>query len=235
MSDKISVLMPAYNREQYIESAMASILFQTHENLELIIYDDGSTDRTVQIVQDYMKKDARIKLVIGKVNHGVGYARNRLLNEVKTKYACWQDSDDVSNILRLQTQLKTLKEVNMPLVFTNYTIHRMPSFLKNIVATGAWTKSPGTRGDNKRGFATVMFEVDKVGLFDPEMKLGGEDWKWLDEIQKKYGDCPMIREVLYYIRFHEDRIGAKKRKLWHFRASGTEKRLSYRQMVRTLR
>ena len=80
-----------------------------------------------------------------------------------------------------------------------------------------------------------MFEVDKVGIFNPDLKLGGEDREWLDEIQGKYGNCPMISEVLYYIRFHEDRIGAQKRKLWHYRENGLEEDLSYRQMVETLR
>ena len=235
MNDKISVLMPAYNREKYIKIAILSILKQTYKNLELIIYDDGSNDKTVQMVQEYMKKDERIKLVIGKVNHGVGYARNKLLNKVETKYACWQDSDDVSNIYRLEIQLKALKKVKTPLVFANYTINHAPHFLNNVIVKRAWLMRPGTHGDNKKGFATSMFETDKVGIFNPDLKLGGEDWKWLNEIQGKYGNCPMIPNVLYYIRFHGDRIGALKRKLWRFRKKGLEEDLSYRQMVGTLR
>ena len=235
MKDKISVLMPVYNRERYVKAAIMSILHQTYENFELIIYDDGSNDRTVVLIMALAKQDKRIRYIIGKINHGVGYARNRLLNEVETKYACWQDSDDMSNIYRLEIQLGTLKKVKAPLVFTNYTINHAPNFLKNVIASRAWLLPPGTRGDDKEGFATSMFEVDKVGIFNPDLKLGGEDREWLDEIQGKYGNCPMISEVLYYIRFHEDRIGAQKRKLWHYRENGLEEDLSYRQMVETLR
>ena len=234
MSDKISVLMPAYNREKYIGDAIKSILCQTHENLELIIYDDGSNDKTVQIIMAFARQDKRVRYVIGKVNHGVGYARNRLLNEVKTKYACWQDSDDMSNIHRLEMQLEALKESGAPLIFTNYTISRGDEFFNKVISK-AWFSNPGIMGDNKKGFATTMFEVGKVGQFNPDLKLGGEDWKWLSEIRNKHGNCPMMPGVLYYIRFHGDRIGALKHRLWHYRENGLEGDLSYRQMVETLR
>lgn len=210
MNDKISVLMPVYNRENYIRDAITSILRQTYENFELIIYDDGSKDRTIDVIRAFMRQDKRIRLIKGKKNNGVAFARNRLLEAAKTKYACWQDSDDISNIHRLSNQLKIAINLKASLIYCFYGIFREYKFIKDI-----WQELPKKEGIIKVGFATAMFEVDKNIKFNENMRLGGEDHDWLKKIEEKMGGFAWVQEVLYYIRFHEDRIGVWKRKLAH--------------------
>ncbi len=97
MKPLVSVLMPAYNVEEYVLEAIESILNQTYENLELIIIDDCSTDDTWQIIQKCMRKNDRIKADRNEINLGRPETRNVLLDLInkQSKYYLWMDSDDV--------------------------------------------------------------------------------------------------------------------------------------------
>lgn len=89
----VSVVVPVYNVEQYIGRCIESILNQTHKNLELILVDDGSPDRSGEICDEYALKDSRIK-VIHTENRGVSYARNTGLDNSTGEYLFFVDSDD---------------------------------------------------------------------------------------------------------------------------------------------
>ncbi len=91
--NKISVIIPVYNVEQYIEECLDSLLNQTYKNLEIICIDDGSTDRSGWICDQYVKKDSRIK-VIHQKNSGAGAARNKGLDIASGDYIAFVDSDD---------------------------------------------------------------------------------------------------------------------------------------------
>jgi glycosyltransferase involved in cell wall biosynthesis len=93
MSDLISIIVPVYNMEQYLDRCMSSILNQTYKNLEIILVDDGSTDSSPQICEDYALKDDRIK-VIHKENGGLSDARNAGLKIATGDYIGYVDSDD---------------------------------------------------------------------------------------------------------------------------------------------
>lgn len=89
----ISLIVPVYNREEKVGSCIASILNQTYTDLELILVDDGSTDNSVAVCQEYAKQDKRIR-IIEKENGGVSSARNRGIEEAKGEYLQFIDSDD---------------------------------------------------------------------------------------------------------------------------------------------
>lgn len=91
--DKISVIVPVYNVEDYLEECINSILGQTYKNLEIILVDDGSTDNSSKICDIYEKKDKRIK-VIHKENGGLSSARNEGLKYRTGEYISFVDSDD---------------------------------------------------------------------------------------------------------------------------------------------
>lgn len=90
---KISVVVPVYNVEKYIHKCLDSILSQTMEDMEIILVDDGATDNSGQICDEYQKKDARIK-VIHKTNGGLSDARNAGTKEATGEYIIYIDSDD---------------------------------------------------------------------------------------------------------------------------------------------
>lgn len=90
---KISIIIPVYNSEIYLEKCIESILNQTFKDFELILVNDGSKDNSYEICEHYHKQDSRIK-VINKVNGGVSSARNAGLNVANGKYIGFIDSDD---------------------------------------------------------------------------------------------------------------------------------------------
>jgi glycosyltransferase involved in cell wall biosynthesis len=91
---KISVIMTAFNREKFIAEAIKSVLAQTFTDWELIVIDDGSTDRTVEIVSPF-KSDPRIRVVRNEKNLGIATTRNKGLQLTRAKYIAPLDSDDI--------------------------------------------------------------------------------------------------------------------------------------------
>ena len=101
---KISVIMPNYNNELYLREAIESVLNQTFKDFEFIIVDDGSTDKSIEIIQSY--NDPRIKIFINEINKGVSYTKNVGLDAAKGEYIIILDSDDICHPERLEKQVK---------------------------------------------------------------------------------------------------------------------------------
>lgn len=96
MEDLISVVVPVYNVEDYLKACLDSVLRQSYKNLEIILVDDGSTDKSGSICEEYAKLDFRLH-VIHKENGGLSDARNKGLECATGKYVVFIDSDDVVN------------------------------------------------------------------------------------------------------------------------------------------
>jgi glycosyltransferase involved in cell wall biosynthesis len=90
---KISVIIPVYNKEKYIEDCLDSVIKQSLKNIEIILVDDGSTDNSLEILKKYEKKDNRIK-VLTQTNLGPGIARNKGIEIAKGEYIGFVDADD---------------------------------------------------------------------------------------------------------------------------------------------
>ena len=107
---KVSIGVPVYNVAEYLPQCLDSILNQTFQDFEVILVDDGSTDNSFEICQEYVAKDSRFRLIHQK-NKGLAGARNTIIKNVKTEYIAWVDSDDwiEENYLKLliDTQEKT--------------------------------------------------------------------------------------------------------------------------------
>lgn len=110
ISPKISVVMPVYNREQYLKESIESILNQTFTDFEFIIVDDQSTDSSWQIIQEYAAKDSRIIAVKNNGKKGCYSARNCGHRLAKGKYIAVMDSDDIALPQRLQTQFDFMEQ-----------------------------------------------------------------------------------------------------------------------------
>jgi glycosyltransferase involved in cell wall biosynthesis len=104
----ISILMPVYNAGDFLVEAIKSIRNQTLKDWELIVIDDGSTDKSNEILKKYADKDVRIEIFKFKKNKGLAFALNYGLNKVRGKYLARMDADDISYPKRLETQLRYL-------------------------------------------------------------------------------------------------------------------------------
>jgi len=91
---KISVIIPSYNSEEYLKKAVESVINQTLKELEIILVDDGSSDKTPTLLQHYKMADNRVEVITHPKNMGLGPARNSGINQAKGKYLFFLDSDD---------------------------------------------------------------------------------------------------------------------------------------------
>lgn len=101
----VSVIMPVYNSEKYLQESIESILNQTFKDFEFIIINDGSTDKSLAIINSYNKQDNRIKLIT-RINKGLVYSLNEALKVSQGTFIARMDSDDISLPRRFETQLK---------------------------------------------------------------------------------------------------------------------------------
>lgn len=116
----VSIIMPVYNSEKYIAEAIESVCNQSYSNWELLIVNDGSTDHTPKIIDDYSKKDFRIR-VFHRKNEGVSMARNFALTQVCGEYVTFIDSDDVYYVDRLRRMLRVFeKNIDCDIVFSRH-------------------------------------------------------------------------------------------------------------------
>ena len=129
-STNISVLISVYNDEQRISHAIDSILDQTHENFELLIMDDYSTDETYAVCKDFEEKDTRIKLFKNNKNLGLTKSLNLLIEKSNHPIIARQDSDDISFPDRLNQQLNFMNSNNLDacttIAYTNTLKRRRP-------------------------------------------------------------------------------------------------------------
>lgn len=105
----VSVIVPAYNAGKYLGFCLDTVIAQTHKNLEIIVVDDGSTDNTGKICDEYANKDSRIK-VIHQKNHGVAFTRNVGLDNATGEYIAFIDSDDYVKSNYIEVLLETCTE-----------------------------------------------------------------------------------------------------------------------------
>jgi glycosyltransferase involved in cell wall biosynthesis len=105
----ISVLIPAYNSERYLRAAVQSILEQTYREFELIAVDDGSTDRTTPILQEFAGRDPRVR-VISRPNTGIAGALNDGLAAARGEFIARMDADDIALPQRFERQLAYMRE-----------------------------------------------------------------------------------------------------------------------------
>lgn len=114
----VSIIMPAYNCDNYVVEAINSVLAQTYQNWELLVLDDGSKDNTLQTIKEFAQKDSRIKALPNGKNMGVSTTRNRGIDLATGEWIAFLDSDDIWQPSKLEKQLKLAGEKSAEFLFT---------------------------------------------------------------------------------------------------------------------
>ena len=122
MEPLVSIIMPAYNAEAFIEEAIASVVAQTVTDWELIVIDDGSRDRTCQIVTELTQKDSRIHLLVNEQNLGAAGTRNRGIDVHKGKFVALLDSDDYWYPQFLEKLLANAEKTGADILYCSYAL-----------------------------------------------------------------------------------------------------------------
>ena len=124
-SKKVSVIIPIYNVEQYIEKCLKSIINQTHKNLEILCINDCSTDNTLQIIKNI--KDSRIKIYNNKKNSGPSYSRNKGIKTAKGEYIYFMDSDDWIDADYIESMIDKMEQTGSDIVINSNIMLETPN------------------------------------------------------------------------------------------------------------
>lgn len=191
----ISVIIPAFNREAYVAEAIESALGQTCPPEEIVVVDDGSTDRTAEIARSFEK---RVRC-ISQENLGCGAARNAGLKEARGSFIAFLDSDDVWLERKLEIQLAYLRahpEIDM--VFC-----RMKPFLSPEIDPAGVPKFDAREivACNAQSLLTRRETFTKAGLFPPERNVG-EFFSWFTRACDAGLTHHILPELLLLRRVH---------------------------------
>lgn len=115
----ISVIIPCYNAEKIVGFTLDSVINQTYKNLEIICVNDCSKDGTLAVLEEYAKKDKRIKVLSNEKNSGVATTRNNALKIAKGEYIAFVDADDIWHLDKTEKQISFMLENNYKLTFTS--------------------------------------------------------------------------------------------------------------------
>lgn len=207
----VSVITPAYNAARFIRETIESVRNQTYDHWEMIIVDDCSTDDTVAIVQSYVEKDKRIKLVQLEQNSGSGVARNRAMDEADGRFIAFLDSDDVWLPEKLTRQISFMLDNAIAFSFTKYV--RMH---EDGTVTNAVTKAPATVHYNELmkhcviGCLTVVLDRDKIGEQRMLEIRTRQDYAFWLTLTKQGFNAYGLPEVLAKYRLVEHSISSNK-------------------------
>jgi glycosyltransferase involved in cell wall biosynthesis len=212
----ITVVMPTYNASAFISQAVESILNQTFKDFELIIVDDGSTDNTLQILENYANQDKRIH-VIQAQHGGPSRARNLAIEASQYPWIAIMDADDIALPHRLDTQIK-LAQAKPHVVGWGAAVHHINA-CNEILSVGPL--GPKTEKEfyqmRQAGHVvnlnhpTALLKKDvilKVGGYNPEF-LAAQDLELLDRMAS-YGPILAIPEPLVLYRVHSQSISMQK-------------------------
>lgn len=216
---KVSVIMSVYNGERYLPEAIDSIINQTFKDFEFIIINDGSTDRTKEIVESY--DDERIML-IEQANMGLTKSLNRGLRLANSEYIARMDADDISHPERLYKQVSFLEQnKDVGLIGTDLlVINENGKLLYNIkLPPDSPTIKQNMLKCNQFGHGAVMLRkecIDRIGFYREEVGPVEDYDLWL-RISDEY-DVANICEPLYQWRFHNKQVSTA-RGIYHVKCA----------------
>jgi len=174
----ISVIVPCYNQEKYIKDCLDSVLAQTFTDYEVIAIDDGSTDSSVAILNEYAKKDDRIRVII-QSNQGVVAARNNAIKEAKGKYILPLDADDKIHPTCLEKLYKAMCENKGDIITSRVQYFGLKSGEYLFREPNKLNMSRDNCLPNASIFKKTDFE--KIGGYDIAFARGLEDYDlWLN-------------------------------------------------------
>lgn len=155
---KVSIIVPIYNKEEILSLTVDSLITQTYENIEIILVDDCSTDKSLEIARQYKKKDSRIIVVEKKINEGGGIARYTGIKKASGEYIGFFDAGDFMYSDAVETMLKNFED-DVEIIFCDFV------FYKNYADFHKGEKQRITKGTSR----IITREEALIGLFNGEI------------------------------------------------------------------
>jgi glycosyltransferase involved in cell wall biosynthesis len=214
MSDKlISIIIPVYNRAHLIGETLDSVLSQSYSNWECLVIDDGSTDQTAQVVNDYVLKDNRFQYHIRPINRkkGANACRNLGFELSKGDYIQWFDSDDLMHKDKLKLKVDCLEKHKVDFVVCEGIEYR--GTIENVVHYWKEIQSDSALLDHilgKVNFHTngPLFKkafLKDIPLFNEGLQRK-QEWEFYSRLLTFSTNYQPLNVALYYFRLHNDSI-----------------------------
>lgn len=187
-SPRVSIILPVFNGQDYLDAAITSLVTQTFTDFELIIVDDGSSDASVSIIQAWEKKDQRIRLIVNSEPHGLPNALNRGLTEARGEFIARADQDDLHRNEKLAAQVHFLDQHHeIHILGTAYqpfstTGARQPIFHPTDPLLVAWKMLSGSAFCHP----SVMFRhnlIPQIGMYP---SVAAEDFAYFSRIVQRW-------------------------------------------------
>jgi glycosyltransferase involved in cell wall biosynthesis len=214
----VSVVVPVYNGEQYLEKTVESILNQDYQNIELILVDDGSSDNSATLMKQLAEQDTRIKPFYNK-NGGVAYARNFGIEQAQAEFIAFCDQDDLWLPTKLSKQIPLFKNAEVGVVYcgavADYVLYnkQVKHSLKNKHRGNVFSKLVLSNVITCCTAVVRKNYLDEVGGFDADRALMGvDDWHlWLK--MALVCQCDFVNEHLAVHVFHGDNYSSNDQKM----------------------
>ena len=225
----VSIVVPVYNVEKYLEECINSILLQTYNNIEILMINDGSTDNSGYICDLYKKKDKRIN-VFHKKNEGLGLTRNYGLSKAKGKYVMFVDSDDyilknavellINNLQKNDTVIAGYTKVSDNGKILYEEKYKKEKFINKSVKNKLLPRFVGSLPSVKDSiFTTVCAKLYSMDLikkynikFKSEREFQSEDLGFQFEYFRYSKSVCVIERSVYYYRFNPNSLTTKYKK-----------------------
>jgi teichuronic acid biosynthesis glycosyltransferase TuaG len=220
---KVSVIMPCYNHQKYIDTAIRSVLNQSYNNFELIIVDDKSSDGSIDKIEHYRKIDDRIISLYHKNNMGASSCRNDAIKKADGDFIAFCDADDVwlNDKLEIQIELMT-NRCNKDLLYCDSLIIDSSGSITGNNFSDYYQPFTGSKSavfhklciTNFINLSTVLLKkecADRIGYFDIDVRYV-EDWLFWVSLAKYYDFYYLSRPLVKY-RVHENSSNLKYRDL----------------------
>lgn len=211
----ISVILPCFNAQYFLPLALDSIINQTYTNLEILCINDGSTDKTADILEEFAKKDKRIRVVHNEKNLKLIGTLNKAIALAKGEFIARMDADDISNKERIEKLYSILISKNVDVVSCNnnhidvFGVHKATSFLKAItpleIQFSSYFFTPIGHAlllGKRDAFIDTLYSESGIALHTEDYEL------WTRMIRKGVSFYN-LDEVLYSIRINDDSVSRK--------------------------
>jgi glycosyltransferase involved in cell wall biosynthesis len=211
----VSVITPLFNSENYISETINSVINQTNQNWELLLIDDGSTDKTVEIVTNFMAQNQNIKLLKNDINFGAAISRNKGIDAAQGDYIAFLDADDIWKPEKLQVQIKFMQAQNGLVSFSSYEqINKYGQPLNLLIKALPELTYKKQLKSNYIGNLTGMYNAKVLGKIKAPNLRKRQDWLlWLNAIEKSGKPAIGIQESLAYYRVRTDSMSSNKMNL----------------------
>lgn len=211
MSYKVSIIIPNYNRATLIGETLDSILAQSYPHWECIIVDDGSTDDSLKVIEEYVKKDSRFQLLLRPNNHpkGANACRNIGLQKASGDYVIFFDSDDLMTENHVDKKLKTILTKNYDFIIAKSVYFNNPEN-KNPLNYRELSKIPITADNyiqkkiNWITFDPIIKTKIAKSIYFTEKNQSAEEYNYFVKLVLSTENAIAIEQTLSLRRYHEN-------------------------------